>query len=635
MSQLKLTPLGQDIFDRRYAYPSEKTWAERAKVIAHTAASVEKDEDKEKIEHKFYEVIGSGDLIPGGRIIYGSGRSKQNLLNCFSISPEDSVESIGKTIQDMYKISCGGGGIGFNFSLIRPKGDDIGKQKNSAPGSVSVMKMINEIGEHVRAGKSRRTALLAILNVTHPDLFEFLTVKLDHKQLNNFNISVGITDRFIEACKNDEDWYFTFNNRKYYIYDVLRHNPNKEKMFEKTSVKVLALSESDALARAAEQHKIYFDDFFTAARIQSIKAKDIWNSIWESSCNSGDPGIFNIDYVNKYTNVSYFSYIMSPNPCGEANLDNYGNCCLASVNLSNMIENGEFDWKKFARTTRAGVRFLDNILEVNHYPIPECREVGLKSRRIGLGVTGYDYALIKLGMSYGSEKAIEFTERLGAAFRDTCYLTSVALSKDKGSFPAFDRKKYLNEEFAKTLPARIRMLIKEHGIRNAILMAIAPTGTISMLMGVSTSIEPIFAPMYKRRYRDANVWKEVVVVDPLLEQFYKEGKSLENFLGAHKVTPEQHLATQAAWQKYIDQSLSKTINLPKDFEASSLSDIALDYVEYLKGLTIYRDSSKENAPLQPIPLTQENIDKYLKVEVVEVGIADGTICGISDGGCGA
>ena len=634
MSVASLNGLGQEIFEKRYAYPGEKNWAERARVIAKTAAGAERDEDKERVEQRFYESLSSGDLVPGGRIIYGSGRNagRQNLLNCYVINPQDSVESIGKTIQDMYKISCAGGGIGFNFSDIRPKGDHIQQQKNSAPGSVSVMRMLNEIGNHVRAGKNRRTALIAILNVTHPDLLEFLHVKLDMKELNNFNISVGITDRFIEACKNNEDWYFTFANRKYHIYSVQRKNdayPSPE------YIDVVANSPEDAIARAKEQYKVHFTDDFVSAEQKPLKAKQLWDMIWLNSVQSGDPGIFNLDLANRHTNVSYFEEMRSTNPCGEIPLPNYGNCCLGNINLANMVTDGEFDWKKFARTVRTGIQFLDNILEVNYFPTPECREVGHRSRRIGLGVLGYHYMLIKLGIRYGSEKCIELTERIAMAMRDIAYIKSTYLARDKGAFPAFDRKKYLDEGFARTLPARIRLLIKEHGIRNAVMLTIPPTGTISMLWGVSSGIEPMFAPIYIRRYRDANVWKEVVVVDPLLREYFDGGKSIEGFVGAYDVTPEQHLAVQAAWQKYIDSSISKTINLPKEAKAEDLTNVALDYVEYLKGLTIYRAGSKGNEPLEAVPMTPENIAKYVGNREVELGMADGAACSMNGGECGA
>ena len=231
MAQVKLSDLGQEIFEARYAYPGETKWSDRAKVIAKTVASAERDDEKEKVEKLFYDAVGSGDFIPGGRIIFGAGRNRghHNLLNCYVIIPEDSVDSIGQTVQDMYRISCAGGGVGFNVSKLRPKGDHIGSVKNSAPGSVSVLKMINEVGEHVRAGKNRRTALMGILNVTHPDLLEFLHVKLDQGELNNFNISVAITNRFLEAVELNEDWYFTFNNKEYHSYDISRTNAEEDR----------------------------------------------------------------------------------------------------------------------------------------------------------------------------------------------------------------------------------------------------------------------------------------------------------------------------------------------------------------------------------------------------------------------
>ena len=632
MALKKLDKVGQEIFEARYAYPGEKTWGERAKVIAKTAASCETDDEKENVFNRFYETIGSGDLVPGGRINFGAGRSQQNLLNCYQISPDDNVASIGKLVKDMYMISCGGGGIGFNFSNIRPKGDDIQNIKNSAPGSVSNMKMLNEIGNHVRAGKNRRTALIAILNVTHPDLFEFLTVKLEKHELNNFNISVAITNRFIEAVENNEDWYFTFNNKKYYYYQLKGTNPETQDSY---LVQLTALNEQDAIGRANSHYRKGWNDVFSSVTKLDIKAKDIWNTIFKSAVECGDPGFYNIDLANSYTNVSYFEYLPSPNPCGEIPLPNYGNCCLGHVNLSNMVleDGSDLDWKRLANAVRTGVRFLDNILTVNHYPIEECKLAGQNSRRIGLGILGYHYMLLKLGIKYGSDKCVEFTDRLMETIRNESYLTSVYLARDKGSFPAFDRSKFLDTDYAKTLPPRIRMLIKEHGIRNAVMLTAAPTGTIGMLMGTSTGIEPIFAWAYKRRYRHSNVWKEQVIVDPLFEEFYKAGKDTSVFLGAYDVKPEDHMRVQASFQKYIDNSISKTINLPKETKWEDLSDVAIKYMPYLKGLTIYRAGSKGNEPLEAIELSENNIKRYM-TENVEAAIGE-VACALGDNSCGA
>lgn len=635
MSVIHLNPLGQEIFEARYAYPGEKTWADRARVIASVVASAEKDEDKARIENRFYEVLSTGDFIPGGRIIFGAGRNgnMHNLLNCYVIIPEDSVESIGQTVADMYKISCAGGGVGFNVSKIRPKGDNIGSVANSAPGAVSVLKMINEVGEHVRAGKNRRTALMGILNVSHPDLMDFLYVKLDQKQLNNFNISVAVTDKFMEAVETGTPWVFSFNNKPHHTYELFRYN--KAGDLEGT-VRVPALSPDDALERAANFYKVSWTDTFTFSKQNDFTAKEIWDIIWKNSVESGDPGIYNIDLANRYTNVSYFEKLDATNPCGEISLPSYGNCCLGNINLSHMVleDNTDVNWKRLAKTIRAGVRFLDDVLTINAFPVPECKTVGERSRRIGLGVTGLHYMLIKLGLRYGSDKCMEFLDRLFATIRDEAYIQSVYLARQKTPFPAFDALKFLKEEFSRTLPARIRMLIKKHGIRNAVMLTIPPCGTISMLMGTSTGIEPIFSAMYNRRYRSNNVWKEQLVIDPLFEQYFKEGKDLSNFVGAYDVTPDDHAKVQATIQRYIDSCISKTINLPETAKAEELNDIILGYSQYLKGITVYRAGSKGNEPLQAITLTEENINKYMgKAADVDSNVASGDVCSIVGGNC--
>ena len=632
MALANLNELGQEIFESRYAYPGETKWADRAKVIARTIASAECDEEKEKIEKSFYDVIGSGDFIPGGRIIFGAGRNRghHNLLNCYVIIPEDSVDSIGKTVQDMYRISCAGGGVGFNVSKIRPKGDHIGSVPNSAPGAVSVLKMINEVGEHVRAGKNRRTALMGILNITHPDLLEFLSVKLDQGELNNFNISVAITDRYLEAVELDEDWYFTFNNKEYHTYALNRIS----KQGVSTQINVIAQDEEDAVKRAENFHKEGWEDTFEMVGRNDIKARDLWNIIWKNSVESGDPGIYNIDLANRYTNVSYFESLDSTNPCGEISLPSYGNCCLGNVNLSNMVldDGSDIDWKRLAKTVRTGVRFLDNVLTVNKFPTDTCKKVGERSRRIGLGVTGLHYMLIKLGIKYGSEKCLEFLDRLFTTIRDESYKQSIYLARDKSPFPEFNYKKYLNEEFAKTLPARIRMLVKRYGIRNAVMLTIPPCGTISMLHGISSGIEPIFSAMYKRRYRQNHIWKEQLVVDPLFQEWHSQDKPLDNFVGAYDVAPEDHIRVQATIQKYMDSCISKTINLPATSTPEEFSQAALDYAPYLKGLTVYRAGAKEGEPLQAIALTDENIKKNMG-QKTELSVAAGDACSLAGGDC--
>lgn len=634
MAATKLSDLGQKIFEQRYLNPGEKNYADRCATIASFVASAEQDENKEKYETKFYETLNSGDFVPGGRILFGSGRRNQNLLNCYAIEPEDNVDSIGKTISDMYKISCGGGGVGFNFSKIRPRGDDIQNIKNSAPGAVSVMKMINEVGNHVKAGKSRRTALMAELNITHPDILEFLHVKLDLKELNNFNISVAVTDRFIQACEQDENWYFTFNNRKYDVYSMNRISPNGQS----TLINTIGISAEDAVARAKSHYLNHPDDRFENVDKVELKAMDIWNRIWANAVESGDPGIFNISLTNRYTNVSYFLEMNQTNPCGEIPLESYANCCLGHINLVNMLTEDqlEVDWRKLARTIRVGVRFLDNVLTVNHYPIPECKVAGDRSRRIGLGTMGLHHMLIKLGIKYGSEKCLEFLDRLYSTVKNEAYLASLYISREKGPFPMFNASKFLDEEFSRTLPAWIRLKIKAHGIRNAVLLTAAPTGTIAMVHNVSTGIEPIFAPMYFRRYREGNTWRETVVLDPLFKECLEQGKDASHIVGAYDITPEQHMQVQAVIQKHIDNAISKTINLPNDAKPEEMSRVALSLIPYLKGLTCYRAGSKGDEPLKPIPNTPENVLKYaypLLNKDGETRVGEGTVCRL-DGTCG-
>lgn len=613
MNTFEPTGLGHEIFVSKYAFPGETTWKECAKRVASHAAMAENDDKKIATEKKFYDTIKSGDFCPGGRILFGSGRANQNLLNCYVLDPEDSVESIGKTISDMYRISCGGGGIGFNFSKIRPKGSDISNIKNSAPGAISVMRMINEIGNHVRAGKNRRTALMSILNITHPDLLEFLNVKLDRKELTNFNVSVAITKRFLEAVEKDDEWYFTFGGRhtRYYVYTVDRISQDGN-----DTVEIVAQTEEDAVGVATQFKKKHFADTFENAVHKPIYAKALWSRLVENAIESGEPGIFNIDFANEYTNVSYFEKMPSTNPCGEEVLPAYGNCCLGHVNLANMVsDDGEIDWKRLAKTIRVGVRFLDDVLTINHFPIDECKEAGFRSRRIGLGVTGLHYFLIKAGYKYGSEASLEFLDRLFATIRNEAYKASSHLAKEKGSFGAYNWSKLKNESYFKTLPSRIRTSIKTNGLRNAVLLTVAPTGTISMVLGVSTGIEPIFSPVYRRRWRASTdeIWNESYVVDSLFKKLYKENRSIEHVVGAYDVTPEEHIRVQTVVQSYIDSAVSKTCNLPKEYEATSkVKDFLAEQCTDLKGFTFYRASSRGNEPLEVLDWRTLDLDKLIK-----------------------
>ena len=349
---------------------------------------------------------------------------------------------------------------------------------------------------------------------------------------------------------------------------------------------------------------------------------------------SGDPGIYNLDLANTFTNVSYFEDLDSPNPCGEIPLPPYGNCCLGHVNLSNMFseKTGDVNWKRLAKAIRYGVRFLDDVLTANHYPIPECKTAGERTRRIGLGVTGLHYLLLKLGHVYGDEKCLEFLDRLFATFRDEAYKASIELAKEKGAFPEFDVEKFSQEEFFKQLPPRIQNAIRKYGIRNAVSLTIAPCGTNSMVLNVSSGVEPIFAPLYERRFREGNVTRKEVVTDALFADFYSQSKDMQHFRGSHNISVEDHLAVQSTIQKYIDSAISKTTNLPKDYPVEKLSEVVLEQAPYVKGFTIYRQGSKGDEPLKPLdisnPAKLESAMKKAGVEVLSIEACRGGICEI-------
>lgn len=605
--------LQEKIFMSKYAYPGETKWVHSAKRISTAVAKAEVDEEQPKWEKKFYDSISYADFVPGGRIMFGAGRNKYNMLNCYVLDPEDSVDSIGKCISDMYRISCAGGGVGFNFSKIRPKGTSIQNIPYSAPGSISTMKMINEIGTHVRAGKNRRTALMAILNINHPDFLEFLSVKLDRKELTNFNISVAITNRFIKAVEANEEWYFTYGGRhnKFYVYSMDRISDG-----EVEAIQVVAQSEEDAIEVAKMYNLKKFDDTFENVGKCTVYARELWDNLIQNAIECGEPGIFNIDFSNTFTNVSHFEYMPATNPCGEEVLPAYGNCCLGHVNLANMVDDaGVIDWRRLARTVRLGVRFLDNVLTTNTFPIEECHEAGVRSRRIGLGVLGFHTFLIKAGYKYGDEDCLEFTDRLFTTIRDEAYKASMYLAKEKGAYGAYDWWKLKDEGFMRTIPSRIRSDIKKNGLRNAIILTVAPTGTVSMVVGTSTGIEPIFSPVYKRRWRTGSegVYNETTFIDPLFKKMYLSGRDVGHIVGAYDVTPEEHLKMQVVIQSKIDSAVSKTCNLPATFEFNKdVSEFMLESVSELKGFTFYRAGSRGNEPLEVVDWKQIDLDKLIK-----------------------
>lgn len=546
--------LGLQIFQDRYARFEGETWRQACKRVAEHVANAEENGKVQKYGQRFEEELVNNRFMPGGRIWYGSGRPKAQLLNCFVVPTSDSREGWGKTISDVIVVSGTGGGVGINCSPVRPRGSDIKGTGGKATGAVSLMQMVDRVGDVLVGGGGRRLALMLCLDINHPDLEEFLNVKLDLNQLTNANISVVLNinpTEFAEAVRDDGSVHYAFGGRN---------------------------------------------------TGESISARKLWKTIVENAWKSGEPGVLNGYEANAKNNIWYHKPLISTNPCGEIWLEEYGCCCLGALVLPRFCSNGSLDWDALDSTIRTGVRFLDNVLTVNHYPLSEIKENCEQVRRIGLGVMGLHSMLLELGYKYSSNEGRIFVEQLFSFIKNVSYDASVTLAAEKGPFPAYDLR-FLESGFSKTLKRGVRGKIKEHGIRNCAILTIAPTGTTGMVAGVSTGIEPLFAPMYYRHYYkptddgSRKLAKELVVT-PEFERF---GKLAE---GAYDVSVRDHFEIQKIVQVHIDNAVSKTVNLPKDYQVGDLADLWIEYLPYLKGTTFYREGSREFEPLTPVRLDE-------------------------------
>jgi ribonucleoside-diphosphate reductase alpha chain len=489
--------------------------------------------------------------MPGGRIWYGSGRARGQLLNCFVIPTGDSREAWGKTLSDTVVIAGTGGGIGANYSPIRPRDALIRGTGGKATGAVSLMVGVDAVGEIIGMGGGRRIALMQCLSLSHPDITEFLDKKLDLKQLNNANVSVVFDqdpEVFFQLVRDGKEFPLTFNGKQ----------------------------------------------------IGSIPAAELWMRIVRNALKGGEPGLLNGYLANKMSNIGYIEPLTSTNPCGEIWMSPYDCCCLGHVVLPRFVKDKEFDWDNLRTTIRTGVRFLDDVLAVNSYPLPEIEAKCAQLRRIGLGVLGLHHMLIELGLKYNSTAGLEFVDKLFKFLKNESYEASIDLAIEKGPFPGFDADKYLKSAFVKTLKPSIRERIKQSGIRNCALNTIAPTGTISMVCEVSSGIEPIFAMAYERRYRKDQDIAIEVVADPLFKRYVADGRSTKNFQNSHDLSMRDHLEMQRACQKHVDNAVSKTINLPPGTSEEELSELYMEFIPELKGVTVYPVGSREDQPLTPL-----------------------------------
>jgi len=549
------------IFRERYAINEMEMWEDACRRVAKIISSPEPIEKWQEYENIFFHELFSNRFMPGGRIWYGAGRPKGQLINCYVLDCDymDSREGWGRVVSDSIIVSGTGGGVGVNFSKVRPRGSEIKGHSGKATGSVSLMEIINAAGEVIRAGGGRRTALMFCLNHDHPDIIEFMNKKLDLGQINNANISVMFMNESIE--------------------NFLRKVDNDE------------------------MHNLMWN----GEVIHQIPARQMWRSILDNAIKCGDPGILNGFLANEQNNLSYYAKLNATNPCGEQYLEKYGCCDLGALVLPRFVtKNGHLDKRQLGKTIYAAVRFLDNVLDVNTYPLKEIEENCHHVRRIGLGVMGLHDMLILLGMKYSSSDAKEFTGSLLNFIKKNAYDASIDLAIEKGQFPALNRSMFIESGFCKnSLSEGKRERILRHGIRNCAILTIAPTGTTSIVSGCTSGIEPMYAAAYRRRFRSGDNLQEEIVEHPLFSKLKSENDQRALlFESALDISVEDHLHMQAICQYHVDNAISKTINLPKNYTGDDLDRIIRKYISQLKGVTLYRDGSRGESPIEPLSIEE-------------------------------
>ncbi|HJY98453.1 MAG TPA: adenosylcobalamin-dependent ribonucleoside-diphosphate reductase [Patescibacteria group bacterium] len=568
-----LEGIRKDVFLDRYSLkdeegkPLEEYPEQMWKRVAWGIAQQEKPQVRKEWESKFYSAMEGFKFVPAGRILSGAGTPYQvTYYNCYVIpSPKDSRAGIMENITMTVEIQARGGGVGVNLSSLRPRGARVKKVNGTSSGPVNWAALYSTANHDViQQGGSRRGALMLMLNDWHPDLEEFITVKKDLTKIPGANLSVCVSDAFMEAVKNDSDWNLVFPDNSHYKYDE-EWDGDLEKWKSKGYPVIV--------------HK-------------TVKAKAVWEMVAEAAWRSAEPGVVFIDRYNKLSNTWYFEKIIATNPCGEQGLGAWGVCNLGHLNLSAFVNEGVMDYKSLGEHARTAVRFLDNVVDANHYFYEQNKKAQFNIRRTGLGTLGLADSLIKMGIKYGSEESIPVIRKIYETIRDNAYETSALIAKEKGPFGGFDGKKYLKGVFIRKLPLKIRKLIAKDGIRNAIILTQAPTGTISLLSGVSSGIEPVYEFTYRRNDRTG----EHIVNHPLYQAWldtHPNEKAPDYFVSASQLTPEDHVRVQATVQNLTDSSISKTVNAPNSHTVDDVKKLyRLAYELGCKGITYFRDGSR-------------------------------------------
>ncbi len=570
------------IWQAKYRLPEsdfalEDTWRR----VARTLASVEAD-NREHWEDRFVSVLRDFRFLPGGRIQAGAGTSRNvTLFNCFVMGTvEDSIPGIFRALREAAITMQQGGGIGVDFSTLRPRGTEAKAGGTIASGPVSFMDVWDAMCGTILSTGARRGAMMATLRCDHPDIEEFVTAKQTAGRLRRFNLSVQATDAFMAAVKADKDWPLVFPAATVdgHGETVLREWPGAPKPV-------------------------------ACCILRSIRARKLWDLILRGCYDYAEPGVLFIDRINRLNNLSYCERITATNPCGEVPLPPYGACDLGSLNLTRFVvspftANARVDTASLIESVRDAVRLLDNVIDVSQFPLSQQRARALGSRRIGLGITGLADALLMLGLNYGDERARNAAAELMRIICQSAYRASVALANEKSPFPFFEPGKYLQNLFIQTLPEDIRQAIAQDGIRNSHLIAIAPTGTISLLAGnISSGIEPIFAASYTRKVlnKDGHT-KKFQLTDYALSSWRMLVGSVSDFppkfITAAELSVNAHLDMQAALQPHVDNSISKTINVPQHLRFDEFSHIYdLAYAKGLKGCTTFRPNPISGAVL--------------------------------------